>query len=480
MPVTVNEFKLNPLDGSITTEYSDGSVTTGSILPASVLTANDTARIRAAGALSSPRGILADLACGRSATMFVQGDSTGNENSEWFYQLAQTIGAALPDARIEYQLYNPATLQLERKPNVQDGLLGERHRLAPGFIFPVDLPARSSPDLDLRIRVDHPSWTVTAEEVLLSQFSAAAGNRAFRWYLSAGNLPKLAWTTDGTNEVTVTGSAITGLSAGSPIWLRVTLDVDNGAGGYTWAMFTSTDGSTWTAAGGSATSGGVTSVYASSECYQLGVRSTTNAAFTGRIYKAEFRDGILGGDIFPANIDSWRESTTASLAPTRGGSPTLYVVNGSASGQNAAYFTANAARMIPVSLRGCLYFLSTGHNETGVAMSGAVKTTVADIRAWIAAVKARNPLAVGYAVMQNPRNGAIASLASHQDEFVALFADVGESAGLRSIDVWRAFKNDPRGVAALVSSGDGIHPTQGSDSGSSLWASVVWSEINKR
>ena len=47
MPVTVNEFKLNPLDGSTTTEYSDGSVTTGSVLPASTLTADDTAKLKA-------------------------------------------------------------------------------------------------------------------------------------------------------------------------------------------------------------------------------------------------------------------------------------------------------------------------------------------------------------------------------------------------------------------------------------------------
>ena len=47
MPVTVNEFKLNPLDGSITTEYSDGSVVNGSLLPASTLTADDTAKLKA-------------------------------------------------------------------------------------------------------------------------------------------------------------------------------------------------------------------------------------------------------------------------------------------------------------------------------------------------------------------------------------------------------------------------------------------------
>jgi hypothetical protein len=47
MPSTISEFKLNPLDGSTTVEYSDGSVTTGSILPASTLTADDTARVRA-------------------------------------------------------------------------------------------------------------------------------------------------------------------------------------------------------------------------------------------------------------------------------------------------------------------------------------------------------------------------------------------------------------------------------------------------
>jgi lysophospholipase L1-like esterase len=56
MPVTVNEFKLNPLDGSITTEYSDGSMVNGSLLPASTLTADDAARLRA-GASIGPGGL---------------------------------------------------------------------------------------------------------------------------------------------------------------------------------------------------------------------------------------------------------------------------------------------------------------------------------------------------------------------------------------------------------------------------------------
>ena len=46
MPSAISEFKLNPLDGSITTEYSDGSVVVGSLLPASTLTADDTAKLK--------------------------------------------------------------------------------------------------------------------------------------------------------------------------------------------------------------------------------------------------------------------------------------------------------------------------------------------------------------------------------------------------------------------------------------------------
>lgn len=43
----ISEFKLNPLDGSVTTEYSDGTVKTGSLLPASGLSDTEVTALQA-------------------------------------------------------------------------------------------------------------------------------------------------------------------------------------------------------------------------------------------------------------------------------------------------------------------------------------------------------------------------------------------------------------------------------------------------
>lgn len=50
----ITEFKLNTLDGSTTTEYSDGVVKSGSIVPATEMNAADVARVRFAALLGRP------------------------------------------------------------------------------------------------------------------------------------------------------------------------------------------------------------------------------------------------------------------------------------------------------------------------------------------------------------------------------------------------------------------------------------------
>lgn len=437
--------------------------------------------VSGAGALG-PRGMLTDLKNGRSAVMWEQGDSTGNEDPEWFYRLAQKIAAAYPSVRVEYELWNTSTLTHEYKPVIQAGDLGERWTAGGKCLQQADVSARTSGDVDIRIRFSSDSGAPVAEACLLAQHGAS-GNRAFRLYFTPGsNLPKFSWTADGATEITVVGNALTAMTAGNPVWLRFTLDVDNGAGGYTWTFYTSTDGNTWTAAGGAVTTSGITSIFSSTFEYDLGHRAGNGTGLLlGKIYKVKFLDGISGPNILPVNIEDWRQFTAASdLSVKLGGSPTLYVVNSSAPGQNiGGYFQPNLQKMVPRSIRGCTYFLSTGHNETGAAGSGLVYTRAADVAAWISAVKAKNPYARGYAIMQNPRNQAIVGMAEHQREFVALFGDVAQAAGLQAIDVYQAFVDDPRGLGVLVNI-DGIHPTQGDNSGSALWADTVWAKMRRR
>jgi lysophospholipase L1-like esterase len=107
MPSAISEFKLNPLDGSTTVEYSDGAVTTGSILPASTLTADDTAKLRAGAEWLTPfpsSNAFWGQHTGRK--LLVWGDSIANQNG-------LTSGAYLGGAWVPLGLYyagNPLDL----------------------------------------------------------------------------------------------------------------------------------------------------------------------------------------------------------------------------------------------------------------------------------------------------------------------------------------------------------------------------------
>jgi hypothetical protein len=156
-------------------------------------------------------------------------------------------------------------------------------------------------DLDIRCEVALTDWTPAASTALVSKLGSA-GTRSYQLFIaSTGNI-NLRWSTDGTALITQDSTVATGITDGARRWVRATLDVDNGAGGYAVQFFTSTDGVTWTQLGSTRTGGSTTSIFASTSILAVGSDSngTANNA-TGTFYRAQVRSGI-GGTIV-ANPD---------------------------------------------------------------------------------------------------------------------------------------------------------------------------------
>lgn len=87
-------------------------------------------------------------------------------------------------------------------------------------------------------------------------------------------------------------------------WVRVTLDVDNGAGGYDVTFYTSEDGLVWTQLGAVVTGGFVTSIADTAQPVVIGYFVFDNASTrTTKIYRVEIRDTIDGAlvALFDAN-----------------------------------------------------------------------------------------------------------------------------------------------------------------------------------
>ncbi|MEU5608459.1 hypothetical protein AB0H03_06825 [Streptomyces sparsogenes] len=169
-------------------------------------------------------------------------------------------------------------------------------------------------DIDLRAEAEI-DWTATGvNQVLLGKWDGASGQRSYALRVLDQQV-WLGWSTD--------GSAATTLAASVPLptlpdraAIRATLDVDNGAGGWTavfyWARSIT---GPWAQIGAPVTGAGVTSIYASTVPLRIGSPdpSTTppRVPFTGSGYRFEVRSGIDGTLVAAPDFTTQPPGTTS-------------------------------------------------------------------------------------------------------------------------------------------------------------------------
>ncbi|WP_422758304.1 hypothetical protein [Paenarthrobacter sp. C1] len=405
------------------------------------------------------------LRAGRSACRQWQIDSTGNATYEPPYLLTLRQAAKHPTAHVKYKLWDHATQGYGAWNTVQAGAAGERHAVFSGanitrtFYTPQAAIPHIAGDFDVRARLSMNDWTPGAVSGIVSRYGAA-GSRGWKLSIGATGLIDFTWTTDGTTNIQKVSSAAAGFADGTEGWIRATLDVDNGLGGYTWKAYKSTDGVTWTEIGSSeVTTGGATSIFDAPQEYEIGGRGFNAEAWAGKLYEVQIRDGINGKIVNPQPIDSWipRGVSGSYVAGTFGGSATLYVLNGSNPGSDYAYFSDPARHPKMVHpYAGSLLMQACSHNDgsnTGVAY-------LASREAWLALNDSRAPGSQTVLITQNPElpGGTVGldNINNHARRRPLLMA-WGSRRGLVVIDTYKAFLDDPRGVDALLES-DKLHP----------------------
>ena len=115
-------------------------------------------------------------------------------------------------------------------------------------------------DLDVRAKIALTDLTPTTQLGMVYKYTA---NTGFYFALQTSGAPVLVWG-DGSGAGVAQSSVAIGTvaSVGEALWIRATLDVDNGAGGNTVTFYTSDDGVSWTQFGPADTNAGVTSIAA--------------------------------------------------------------------------------------------------------------------------------------------------------------------------------------------------------------------------
>jgi hypothetical protein len=414
----------------------------------------------------------------QSVAVQIIGDSTGNGTDEWVHLTAQWLATKYPAYRVTHRIWDPASQDYLAPIVIQPGPAGERYLIGDGVARAVCVPTTAANtitgDIDIRVDVSLDSWTATGEQVLVSKYGSS-GNRTFRFHVSsfAGNKPQIEWSPDGTTLLSAVPSTFTIPADGTRKWLRVTLDVDNGASGRTIRFYDSTDGVTWTQIGTDVVQAGVTSLYNSTIEWQVAARGGYlggGLLSNGKFYHVEARNGIDGPTVIPAKPEAWSMQNTA---PAFGGSPTLTFINGSESGASLTYLL-NATRFQKMTpdYGQVLAIVSCSHNDgarTGV-------TYLPDWDTMLTNLRTKLPLAGVAVCTQNPRIAPAAQIREHAIRASQILGWASRNR-VGVIDAFRRFSEDPRGLSALVNTTDGIHPVL---AGSQLWSSAAQSVITGR
>jgi hypothetical protein len=179
-------------------------------------------------------------------------------------------------------------------------------------------------DIDIRARVALDDWTPAAESTIIAKYTATGDQRSYALAVSTGGNLVLRWSEDGSTELSETSSVAVSASAGETVWVRATLDVDDGASDAVASFYTSQDGSTWTALGTPQMVGATTSIFASTAVLEIGAQTggTVNR-LAGKFFRGEVLDGI-GGTAVAAPVASASGDEVADATPL------TWTVNGSA------------------------------------------------------------------------------------------------------------------------------------------------------
>jgi hypothetical protein len=173
-------------------------------------------------------------------------------------------------------------------------------------------------NLDVRAHVALDDWTPGALSTLVSKWMTGGGQQSWRFRVATTTgLLTLSWSEDGAAALFASSTVAPTVADGEPLWVRATLDVDNGAAGRDIRFYTSPDGSAWTQLGATVTQAGTTSLFVGTA--EVNVGSYNNGAserMAGRVFSAEVRNGIGGTIVASPNFGEQLAGTTSFVDST--------------------------------------------------------------------------------------------------------------------------------------------------------------------
>jgi hypothetical protein len=175
-------------------------------------------------------------------------------------------------------------------------------------------------DIDIRAYVALDDWTPAAQQPLVNKAIGASQFSYLFWVTTTGAL-QFFFTQDGSTTLTRTSTATLTVVDGQDLWVRVTVDVNNGASGHDVKFFSSLDGSTWTQLGATVTTAGVVSIFAGTSSLFIGTYVSNNLA--GKVYRAQILNGIGGTTVLDVDTSVITSGSATSFTALTGQTVTV-------------------------------------------------------------------------------------------------------------------------------------------------------------
>ena len=194
-------------------------------------------------------------------------------------------------------------------------------------------------DIDIQVRVALDDWTPAALSTLANKWLAAGNHKSWLFGVNTNN--KLWWqhSEDGiNNKGTQTSDSTPAYADGTLQWVRVTLDVDDGAADGTVAFYEGGTGETpsWSSLGTDKV-GSTTSIHSGGADVTIGMGSDgTTGPLTGKVRRVIIKDGIDGTVVLDADFTDTAAVTEPFATFTEGSAQAATVtINRAATGKKS-------------------------------------------------------------------------------------------------------------------------------------------------
>lgn len=217
-----------------------------------------------------------------SPTLTMSNTAPNASGVSWTYAMSATATGSLKELRGGAPLGSSATTERYFRGT------GTSYNYAYTY-----LPTTPTGDIDLRAKLSLSNWTAATTYRLIGQWENSP-DYSYMLDLNSGNI-RVNYSTNGTSTASLSSNATISAAADSTLWVRATLDVNDGSGNKVARFYTSVDGSSWTQLGTNVVSAGTITLYNSSGRLEVATSNAgSSGALNGKLFHAEVRSGIDG------------------------------------------------------------------------------------------------------------------------------------------------------------------------------------------